>query len=352
MTDPTPSESFGRAFAAALGTGPSRSTLNAQRAALEGLVLRYEQERRAARVRKAAPWAAVGGALCVAAGVALWARSTPHTVQARFEGRPVATSAELAAHDTQELSFSDGSAVVLAPATRAVLTHVASDRAELRLKEGHLAASIRKKTGITWTIGAGPYSVRVVGTQFSVDWQRSSETLKVSVSEGRVRVFGADLGSEGIALDAGASLERHHGSPVVEKQATPPSPTPEPEVEPSPNDRGSPSVDATGSTSAATPLPNSARTEPSASASPAFLSLAAKGKYREALQAAEKQGFSDLVEKLPENELVTLANSARFSGNSARARQALKALRQRFPGRPPAELAALYLARTAEELDH
>lgn len=352
MTDPNPSESFGRAFAAALGTGPSRSTLNAQRAALEGLVARYDQERRAASVRKAAPWAATGTALCLAAGVALWARFAPHAVQASFEGRPVLPSAELAARDTQELSFSDGSAVVLSPATRAVITHVASDRAELRLKEGHLSASIRKKTGITWTIGAGPYSVRVVGTEFSVDWQRSSETLKVSVNEGRVRVFGADLGAEGIALDAGASLERHHGSPVVEHHAPIAAPVTTSQAESEPSERELPKSEPGGATATVPLLPSSARTEPNTAVTPAFLSLAAKGKYREALQAAEKQGFSELVEKLPENELVTLANSARFSGNSARARQALNAVRRRFPGRPPAELAALYLARTAEDLDH
>ncbi|HET9930988.1 MAG TPA: FecR domain-containing protein, partial [Polyangiaceae bacterium] len=165
MIDRTPSETFGRAYAAALGTGPSRSTLNAQRAALQGLVARYDQERRAALFRRVAPWAVGGSALAVAAAFALWVRLAPHAVQATLAGRTVAESAELAAREAQELSFSDGSDIVLAPSTRAVLTRATSDRAELRLNEGHLSASIRKKTGITWTIGAGPYSVQVVGTK-------------------------------------------------------------------------------------------------------------------------------------------------------------------------------------------
>ena len=352
MSDRTPSETFGRAYAAALGTGPSRSTLNAQRATLDGLVARYEHERRADLARRAAPWALGASAMAMAAAVALWMRFAPHAVQATLNGRSVAESAELAAPESQELSFSDGSAVVLAPAARAVLTHVASDRAELRLNEGHLSASIRKKTGITWTIGAGPYSVQVVGTRFSVDWQRASETLKVSVSEGRVRVFGGDLGAQGIALDAGASLERHHGSPVIAQRTPEPEPSSatvlpsEPATLDAPKNEPAPSLP-----NSAQALPNTARAEASTT-TPNFLALAAKGKYRDALQAAEKQGFSDLVEKLPGNDLVTLANAARFSGNSARAHQALNALRQRFPGRAPAELAALYLARTAEDLDH
>jgi TolA-binding protein len=70
------------------------------------------------------------------------------------------------------------------------------------------------------------------------------------------------------------------------------------------------------------------------------------------MELAEKQGFDRLAATLPENDLVTLANAARFSGNSARAREALLKLRQRFPGRPAAELAALYLARVAEDLEH
>lgn len=350
MSDRTPSESFGRAYAAALGTGPSRSTLNAQRATLDGLVARYEQERRADVARRAAPWALAGTALAMAAAVALWVRLAPHAVQATLNGRNVAELAELAAPESQELSFSDGSAVVLAPAARAVLTHVTSDRAELRLNEGHLSASIRKKTGITWTIGAGPYSVQVVGTRFSVDWQRASETLKVSVSEGRVRVFGGDLGAQGIALDAGASLERHHGSPVIAQRTPEPTRAATAALPSEAADAESPKAEPALNNTAPS-LPNATRPEAGGS-TPNFLALAAKGKYRDALQAAEKQGFSELVEKLPGNDLVTLANVARFSGNSARAHQALNALRQRFPGRAPAELAALYLARTAEDLDH
>jgi hypothetical protein len=339
------SESFGRALAAALGTGPSRNTLNAQRAELHELALRYERERKRERVRRIAPFAAGATVVAMAAAVVLWTRFTPHAVEAKFAGRPVAVAAELNAQAGEQLSFSDGSEVVLSPATRAVVTRVESDRADLRLNEGHISASIRKKTGITWTIGAGPYSVRVVGTRFSVDWQRASETLKVSVSEGRVRVFGGDLGNEGIALDAGASLERHHGAPVVEQPTTPAR------TEAPPERSGLDGEPAAEPSAQAPTAPSTLRPEPNSGNAQNWLGFASKGKYREALQAAEKQGFSELCASLPENDLVTLANSARFSGNSARAHQALNALRQRFAGRPGGELAALYLARTAEDLD-
>ena len=84
---------------------------------------------------------------------------------------------------------------------------------------------------------------------------------------------------------------------------------------------------------------------------PSLASLASAGKYREALELAEKQGFERVIGELGENDLLLLANSARYAGSSARARQALLKIRERFPGRPAADLAALYLARIAEQME-
>ena len=194
--------------------------------------------------------------------------------------------------------------------------------------------------------------MRVVGTRFSVDWQRRSRTLKVEVKEGRVLVSGGDLPGEGVALDAGARLERQHEA-NVEPPSAPPARS-EAEAE-----RGNAARAADSALEGVRPAstdvvtrnePNQPQATPGNATS--FVGLANKGKYREAMELAEKQGFDKLSATLPENDLVTLANAARFSGNGARAREALLRLRQRFPGRPAAELAALYLARVAEDLEH
>jgi hypothetical protein len=98
------------------------------------------------------------------------------------------------------------------------------------------------------------------------------------------------------------------------------------------------------------PAAKNAEATPAPSGVAGINALAAKGKYKEALALAEKQGFERLTLELPENDLLVLANAARYSGDAARARQALLKLRQRFPGRPAADLAALYLAKIAEDM--
>jgi hypothetical protein len=149
----------------------------------------------------------------------------------------------------------------------------------------------------------------------------------VDVSEGSVRVTGGDLPASGVAVDAGNGLER---------RAKPQALTKAPEA--------LPVVSATIPTEVEEP-------ENAIPSAPSWPALANKGKYREALSQAEKLGFERLTRELPDNDLLLLANAARFSGEGKRAQQALLKLRERFPGRAAAELAALYLARIAEDVD-
>ena len=80
--------------------------------------------------------------------------------------------------------------------------------------------------------------------------------------------------------------------------------------------------------------------------------LATQGKYGEAVTVAEQEGFESLIATLSDGDLLLLANSARFSGRSARAKQGFHKLRTRFSGRPAAVLASFYLARLALDGDH
>jgi hypothetical protein len=336
------SRRFGEALAAALGNGPGRVSLAAQRVAI--LNRADELTRQKPFLRRAWVWSLPAVAAVVALAIFVSLRPSGRAqaeLEARFAGVPVSEAKEFRAHraGAQALDFSDGSQVMLAPESRAVVSGISAQRAELRLNQGRLVATIRKTTGVTWTIHVGPYAVRVVGTQFSVDWDQASNRLAVDVREGRVRVFGGDLPEPGVSLDAGGHFQRY----AQNAAASAPVEDAVKQVEDSPRSE---------------PRPQSSRprAEPSASSAAAasslgFLDLASKGRYQDALAAAEKQGFEGLASSLPENDLVTLANVARFSGNSQRARLALLELRRRFAGRPAAELAALYLARVAEDIE-
>jgi tetratricopeptide (TPR) repeat protein len=201
------------------------------------------------------------------------------------------------------------------------------------LDRGRFVASIVHHPHMTWGIEAGPYQVEVIGTTFSVDWRGDATGLRVEVTEGVVRVSGGELGGSGVALRAGQKLERGgRPAPAEAKEAAPEKVN-----------------------GAADPSPMTEERAPSAPATarePSLAALASAGKYREALELAEKRGFERVIGELGENDLLLLANSARYSGATARAKQALLKLRERFPGRPAADLAALYLARIAEQAEH
>jgi len=67
-----------------------------------------------------------------------------------------------------------------------------------------------------------------------------------------------------------------------------------------------------------------------ASAEPSWRELAARGKYKDALEAAERQGFEQELERASSGDLLALSDTARFAGRPGRARDALLAMRRRF----------------------
>lgn len=317
------SRNFGDALGEALGEGPPRSALALQRHNLVALV---EARRRGRVPRLLAP--AFG--LALMAALALWVvrRTAPQAeLSASFGGKPVAphTLLDAAGDRSRTLEFSDGSNVVLAPRARAVLGRITRAQAGLSLEGGQIYASIEHREGLHWSVDAGPYRVHVVGTRFSVAWNDGN--FRVDVAEGRVRVTGGDLPAEGVAVDAGNGLERR----VAQAAAAP--------------------AESASAVPVEKAAPDSVERETPSPASPSWSALANKGKYREALAQAEKLGFDRLTRELSDNDLLLLANAARFSGDGKRAKQALLKLRERFPGRAAAELAALYLARLSEDVE-
>jgi hypothetical protein len=327
---------FSRALGRALGNGPPQASLAVQRANFIAAAHRMGRQKSTPRWSLAFAFATL---LAVAVGSAFFAlrkSAEPPLLRARWNGQEVRQNAELSTPlaAAKPLEFSDGSKVVFEPSSQAKLSLLGPKRAALRLNQGRFTASIVHRPGMTWGVDAGPYRVEVVGTKFSVDWRGGSD-LRVEVTEGTVRVTGGDLDRVTV-LRAGQKLERTVRTATSDATETKAAP-----VEQRTCERAATAPTAERSPSAAP----SAR-EPSVAA------LASAGKYRQALEQAEKQGFSRVINDLGENDLLALANSARYAGSPARARQALVRLRERFPGRPAADLAALYLARIAEQVEH
>jgi TolA-binding protein len=77
--------------------------------------------------------------------------------------------------------------------------------------------------------------------------------------------------------------------------------------------------------------------------------LAGEARYKDALAAAEREGFDAICAAASATELRALGDAARLGGSPARAGQAYLALRQRFPGTPEAGSAAFILGRIAQD---
>jgi hypothetical protein len=326
----TRQHNLGERLGAALETGPSQRSLAAQRAQVLAALTKPSRARRPLLVFAAC--ATLGTVATVL--VALWQAGPPRdALQGAWQGRSLPESSRVVApaERVETLSFSDGSRVKLGPRAEIALSKLAPEQARLELARGHLDATIRKGTGRAWTVAAGPYSVRVVGTAFTVDWDAGSRLFAVNVREGKVLVTGSDLHQGGVLLGPGERLERRD-SPG--EQAKKPGELPEvPRL--------------------STPEPTSPRAETAvvSSSEPDFQAEAARGNYAAAIVAARRAGFARLEAELSAKDLLLLANTARYAGSASEARGALLKLRERFPGSPSAAHAALLLASQAEDRD-
>jgi tetratricopeptide (TPR) repeat protein len=329
---------LGEALSAALETGPSRSALAAQRAQVLAELSKPEPPLRLAWMLGA------GAALVAAAAVlvpALLAERAKSELQGAWQGKslPERSRVVAPAERGETLSFSDGSRVELGARAEIALSKLAPAEAHLELARGRVDATIRKGTGRSWTLGAGPYSVRVVGTAFSVDWDASSRFFAVKVREGKVLVTGGELRAGGVLLGPGERLERQ--APPPASGAT--TPSTEKQAPPSPAPAAALSAEAEPAARALPSAPPSAEDD--------FRTQATRGNYSQAIAAARQAGFERLERELSAKDLLLLANTARYAGSPGEARGALLKLRERFPGTPSGAHAALLLASQAEDRD-
>lgn len=349
MTEPL--ERLGTDVSEALGEGPDAERLARQRARLvESAGERLAAPRRLVVV-------ALPAAVALAAVVLLavvWPRPAPHPSAVApaglVAGRAVVEGQWLhaAAGEPVDVRFSEGSLVSVEPRARLRVAVLRPEAVDVSVESGVVSSRITPRTGVRWTFLAGPYSVVVVGTRLRVSWEPDAQRLEVGVDEGRVLVLGAQLGEQGLAVSRGQQLvvsaegARLAPSAPVElaSPATPGAleagPAAAQEPRPQPMAERTPTVE---------PAPSA----PSAPPVPLWKQHAEAGRYREAVEEAERVGFDGLVAGLPAVDLLMLGDAARLSGSAARARQALVSVRRRFPGERPAYQAAFRLGRMSSD---
>lgn len=249
-----------------------------------------------------------------------------------------------------DVRFSEGTVVTVTPGGRMRVTDTNAGGATLLIERGAIhAAIVHRSTDTRWSLHAGPFHVRVTGTSFDARWDPVTETFELTMLEGSVVVTGPRLPSER-AVVAGEQLvvsASHMELRSTAKAAPPPASADAPASSAEPQPGGSEAAPA-GTAKLNTP-PGAASNTPSDTAgvassekgartageapSVSWRALARAGKHKEAMDAAEAVGFSGEVTRANASDLLALADTARFAGRPARAKEALMAMRKRFSAR-------------------
>ncbi len=375
---PGASVAFGRIYEELTQAEPTDGQLAAQRARL---LLRARRDgltdARSMAIRRVwfvVPSLALAVAVFLIAGRTLWSSSTDE-LTAQWGGESVTPGTQLGASGGKaaSLSFSDGSRIQFEPDSVGEMSALEEARTEVRVLRGTVDAEINRATGATWDLVAGPYRVSVVGTKFTVVWDPESKHFEVSVRQGNVRVSGGDLGATGVAISAGQNITRgppedptgrsevDRSSAPVAEEAQLPALEAQDQAGHARGDADAPArlprvaakkTPATGSKqglSVAEPPSNVEKEEAVRETAPDWQQLARTGKYREAYGQISTLGFDTALGGASAEQMLLLANTARYAGHPAEASRAYSELRRHHPQSSGARIAAFYLARIAQD---
>jgi transmembrane sensor len=350
-------ERLGEQAAEILGQGPAGERREAQKRALISAMALPGPA--AGRRRMWVPALAAAAVLIVvsaAAAAFLLTRGKP--AQFWIDGSQVVDASgvrlQAPAEKTLSLRFEDGSMLDLDPGASGRITTATQKQVTMVLSAGTVSASIRKAAGRTWTVEAGPYTVTVTGTEFSVQWHEGQALLRVMVTEGSVLVTGGDLADKGVTLLAGDLLhiDGRKGilsiGPAQEEKETALASGPAPEEPGGPVDDSAP--EEAGPTAAVEQALEQKNGHEAKEPMPEWKALAKSGMYAEALAAADRAGLDGLLETATLADLWLLADAARYARDADKAEKILLSVRGRFKGTKRAKMAAFLLGRVALEL--
>jgi hypothetical protein len=354
MSDPRSSaarqfDRFGMLMHAAM-PAPSLQQHLEGRARLIAAVDKMRKPRAGARRTRALVGLALAGA--AAASVLSFVRAhAPAPIAWHIENSPVGAQNYVSIPSTApsaRLVFDDGSKVVLDPGSRGRVAATTPVGAEVVLEQGQAHVNVVHRDRTSWLVDAGPFSVRVTGTDFMVAWAADAETLDVWMSSGRVIVKGPVLG-DAQPLSAGQHLRARLREATVQIDSAPapsgaltanaPATTP-----------AEPAAVAAAPTSVEAPGVNPPPSVPGAPAA-SWSKLISSGDFARVIREAESEGVTHALAARPLVDLRALGDAARYQNNATVARAAFKTIRSRFPSSAEARTAAFLLGRVAEEQD-
>jgi TolA-binding protein len=301
---------------------------------------------------------ALGGVLGAALAVVLVSRSRAldFVVGPAMQRGELGVWISAAAKEPRVIAFSDGSQLRLTAGAQARVVSTSEHGARVVVERGSVHADVVPRARNEWWLVGGPFEIHVTGTRFDAAWEPEREVLRVTMYEGQVNVRGGCLSHErvlskgesaviscppatsatAVSSTAGVRDPVTAAAPAALALAPATASTPNaPPPQKQPRENG-----------AKPPGSNTESTE-STRAAPSWRSRARLGGYKEALAAAENEGFDTLAATLSLSELLELATTARLAGKTQRAGEAYSAVRRRFAGTDGAATAAFHLGQLA-----
>lgn len=287
--------------------------------------------RRPERPRRWTTWG-LAAAFCVAASVVIWQQLPAQQQPFAFtvgDGQTLRhAGAFVAAPSDRELPlrFADGTRFALAAGSSARVASLDVHGAHLVIEKGRAVAAVVHHPDSRWRVDVGPFQVAVVGTRFDISWDVATRVLELRLDEGAVRVSGGLL-NQALEVRAGQRLRAFADDARVELSDAAGARAEMP-AHADVGDEAARTEPTASVPRAALPLPAPAVP----SGPPRWRTLAAAGKFREALAAAEQAGFEAECGRASGVDLLALADAARVSGSAARAEQAYAAAHGKLPG--------------------
>ncbi len=258
--------------------------------------------------------------------------------------------------DAVRMRFAEGTEFVLSPGTRARLRSVSNSGARIAIEHGTASFQVTPRSQAMWQVDVGPFLVTVKGTRFTVSWDAVIERFDLRLRHGEVSVTGPVSSGE-ISVKAGERL-------VVNLPKKETVITEEDEGE-SAASLGSPWTDTAvpaESPAAERPAPVAGRPTARNPASAAerrtvdaksgagrgWVEAVAAGQWDHVLAEVDRAGVKPTLAHASSEDLLALADAARYRRRAGLARAALLAERDRFPGSPSALDAAFLLGRLEE----
>ena len=277
-------------------------------------------------------WALAGAAAValVLAAYRLPLHSSDKPLHYMVEGATVGPNETISSASDARVLFSDESSLGIEASAKLKVLGTDAHGAQVAISDGAIDVMVKPRKHSSWRFEAGPFSVLVKGTAFRLGFDAAKGRMDLLMKTGVVEVRAPR------EVPVAAPVRVTQEAPRADGSTTLPASTPAEAVQAS-----------RLAAKHVTPAGRLALHE-GASHSLSWSELIAKGDFSAVVQDAERRGLDVTLARGSAQDLITLADAARYTRKHETARQALLALRARFAGSDRAKDAAFFLGRLAE----